>query len=396
MVDRSTRSRVPSGGTGTGRVARDDQTESTGTQTIQVGDYAETATSFAARAERIYADPGHPAGLGGAARLARALGDRDGSRTRRWLRGRDSYTLHKRALARYPRRPVIVSGPGVQLQADLMDVSSHASVNDGTRYLLTVVDAFSRFAWAVPMRTKSAGDTSEALERVVAGSGYRYLQTDKGKEFKTERVRALLNREGISWFSSEDDTTNASLVERFNRMLRQKIHVYVTDSGSSRYLDKLDAMVGAYNSASHSSTGMAPVDVSASNSERVYNALHEPDRRRAPRRSPTMSPGDHARIVKFRRAFDRGYTPNWTREIFVIVSVRAYDNPPVYVIKDLAGDVVDGTFYETELQRVDEPRVFTIERVIRRRRRGARRESFVKWAGYPESFNSWVPDSDFV
>ena len=350
---------------------------------------------FAERAAAVYGDPAHPASFGSHAKLARALNDHRGEKTEAWLRGRDAYTLHRRRVRKFRRRPTIVSGPGVQLQADLMDVSSHADDNDGVKFLLTAVDVFSKRAWAVPMRSKSGVETERALRTAFAGSGYDRLQTDKGREFKNVTVRRFLDEEGIKSFSSEDDTIKAAIVERFNRTLRAKIHRYLTHTKSKRYIDRLDDMIDAYNSSVHSSTGVAPRDVNETNAGQIFIKLYESDALPIDV-DPRLTVGDRVRISGARTAFERGYTHKWTREIFVVAEVRHWERPVVYVIDDLGGERVRGTFYEQELQRVDEPEVFDVEKIVRRRGRGDRREFLVKWLGYPESFNSWVRASDFV
>ena len=69
--------------------------------------------------------------------------------------------------------------------------------------------------------------------------------------------------------------------------------------------------------------------------------------------------------------------------------------PPTYKIADLDGEVIQGTFYDRELQHVvktDE--VYKIEKIMRTRRRGRKKEYFVKWRGYPDKFNSWVDEAN--
>ena len=95
--------------------------------------------------------------------------------------------------------------------------------------------------------------------------------------------------------------------------------------------------------------------------------------------------GDQVRISKTRRTFKKGYLPNWTEEVFTITE-RIPRQPPVY-------NILDGTFYEQELERVhkSETDYYRVEKVLRTRMRNKRKEYFVKWLGYPEKFNSWVP-----
>ena len=79
--------------------------------------------------------------------LADAVKDKGGHKSVKWLQSQDAYTSHTPFTHHFYRRPTIVSGPGVQLQAGLMDVSSHSCHNDNVKFILTVVDVFSRLAW---------------------------------------------------------------------------------------------------------------------------------------------------------------------------------------------------------------------------------------------------------
>ena len=101
----------------------------------------------------------------------------------------------------------------------------------------------------------------------------------------------------------------------------------------------------------------------------------------------------HVRISKTRRTFKKGYLPNWTEEIFTIAS-REKKVKPVYTLKDYNNNIIEGKFYEEELQQVDLPNEFRIEKIIKKKRQGNRTLYFVKWQGYDDSFNSWVSAED--
>lgn len=352
--------------------------------------------SFSQKARRAYTTPARPGSLGGLAALSKALKD-DGKKTTRWARGFDPYTLHRPAIKKFKRRKTIVRGPFIQAQADLVDVSSHSKKNRGIKFLLTIVDAFSRHAWVEPLPSKRGIEVAKALEKAIGGVGFESLQTDKGKEFDNVNVEEFLKRQKMKRFTSENDDIKASLAERFNRTLRQKIHTYLTWNPSDGYLNSLNDMVDSYNSTPHGTIGMAPIDVDRENAEDVFIRLYEEDGldKRIKRKKPLYR-GDHVRVGKTRLAFKRGYTPNWTTEIFVIRRRLDWIEPIVYEIEDLSGEKVSGTFYARELQRVSKPTEFKIEKVIKRRGKGSKREYYVKWLGYPDSFNSWVPESDFV
>ena len=106
---------------------------------------------------------------------------------------------------------------------------------------------------------------------------------------------------------------------------------------------------------------------------------------------PKFRVSNRVRISKFKRLFEKGYMANWSEEMFTIHEVHPSD-PPVYRLIDALGKVLDGTFYESELQKVSVPidKVYRVESVLQRRKVGRRTEVMVKWYGYPSKFNSWV------
>ena len=352
--------------------------------------------------QEIYYDPRHPSSFGGVEKLYSSAKRSHPSLTRAfvkdWLKGQDAYTLHRKAAQKYGRRQTTVAHEGQQLQADLMDIRNHSRDNDGVNYLLTVVDCFSRRGWAVPVKYKTGEKVAEALDKVLRGSSYFSLQTDKGKEFYNTHVQNLLRQRGVKHFSVENETVKASMVERFNQSLRGRIHRSITARQNKRFLNILPDMVEAYNNSENRTTGFAPNDVGPENRELIHQRVYVANSANArSRTAPPLRIGDVVRISKARSAFERGYTPNWTRELFKVVSVRRDTFPTVYEIADLAQETVRGTFYRQELQLVKEPTEYRVEKVLRTRKKAdGRKQYFVRWLGYPESFDSWIDDSDFV
>ena len=98
--------------------------------------------------------------------------------------------------------------------------------------------------------------------------------------------------------------------------------------------------------------------------------------------------GEHVRISKYKNIFAKGYIPNWSEEMFVIKEVKN-TLPWTYVINDLNGEEIIGTFYEKELQKTNQ-QTFRIEKVIKRKGN----KLYVKWKGYDNSFNSWIDKKD--
>ncbi|XP_020602811.1 uncharacterized protein LOC110041829 [Orbicella faveolata] len=124
----------------------------------------------------------------------------------------------------------MVFGTDEQWVADLIERINIPKFNRGYRYLLTVVNVFSKYGWVEPVKTKSGQDVTIAFEKILKRSQGRQpqnLQTDDGKEFDKKHSQALMKRKNIRHFSTSGDT-EASVVERFNRTLKERLYQYFT------------------------------------------------------------------------------------------------------------------------------------------------------------------------
>ena len=352
---------------------------------------------------RAHASPGSYGGVGALARVLE--GDIAGRRKKgiieEALRAEESYTLHKPVRYRFPRRRVIVSGPLQQWQADLVDVSSFAADNSGARYLLCAIDVFSKYAWVKTTRTKRGEDVAKAFKDILkeAGKAPAALQTDKGTEFRAKAFQDVLKARDIHYFSGQNDDIKACVVERFQLTLQRKMYRYFSASRSRLYRGILADLVKSYNASYHRSIGMTPSQaMDPSNAEIIWQRLYEGEPRDASKfkppgsRAPGLKRGDFVRISKTRRTFQRGYLPYWSQEIFRINQVIVATGQSVYKIEDYGGEVLEGVFYEKELQRVDPPDYYDVEEILDTRKRKGATEYLVKWRGYPSSFNSWESD----
>jgi hypothetical protein len=295
---------------------------------------------------------------------------------------------------KFVRRDTVVAGPRQQYQADLIDIQGHKRLNEGCKYILTVIDVFSKRAWAEPLKIKTGVKVAKALDRVLLDAPPKTLQTDKGKEFLNSEVRATLSKHGVSHFTTENSSIKASVVERFNRTLRNTIHRNFTRRGEEKFLDVLPDILKAYNNRWHSSLDTSPARVDLVDKETIWYRLYDPTKHfESPR--PKLEKGDYVRISKARTVFLRGYTPNWSVEVFRVDGVLP-TSPVTYTIVDWGGEEIKGTFYEQELQKVKEPAEFKVEKVLRRKKEGGKNMAFVKWLSYPDKFNQWISEDDFT
>lgn len=350
--------------------------------------------SLSKRLSNIYYNPLDTNSLGGLKKLSKAAKKKhptNEATVQDWLSSQDTYTLHRRALKKFQRRNIVVNGMEEQLQADLIDMSKFKQFNDGHSFILSVIDVFSKKAWAFPLISKSGIEVSEALSRLLRNNKFRALQFDKGKEFLNKHVKDLLQKNNIHFFTTENEDIKAAVVERWNQTIQTKIYKWFTKSGSQRWIDILPKLTESYNSTPHSATKMAPNNVNYDNEEQVWNTLYQSVL--AKPRKVIYKPGDTVRIAKNRTIFEKGYTAKWSTEVFTIKKILL-TNSPTYKIEDVSGDEILGSFYTEELQKVNVDDHFIIEKIVKKRKTNDHIEYLVKWKGYPAKYNSWVKDND--
>lgn len=160
--------------------------------------------------------------------------------------------------------PIRSSGLFESLQADMLDMRSlHPSRNKGYGWILTVVDIWSRKAFVVPVKHKSADEVAAAMKKVLIELPDNFrLATDKGSEFLNHKVKALLDAKGVNHTKAEiGDHHSQGIIERFNKTLRDLIRKYLTASGSLNWYSALPALVKNYNQRVHRTMKAAPEDI---------------------------------------------------------------------------------------------------------------------------------------
>jgi transposase InsO family protein len=342
-----------------------------------------------------YYKPRDTGSFGGVDRLKRAVKS-NRKDTQKWLEFQDAYTIHKPVKHTYKRNRVEVFGVDIQWQADLVDMQQLAKYNDGYRYILMCIDVFSKYGWAVPLKTKTGKELVEAFTSILSKDGRKplKLQTDKGTEFLNKDFQKMLKDVDIHFFTVNSEL-KASVVERWNRTIKDRMWRYFTHNNTHRYIDILDDIINSYNNSWHSSIKAEPVSVTKSNEARIRTVLY-PKLKVATKYR--FAKGDHVRLSKNKLKFEKGYIGNWTEEIFEVSTIKKR-HVPVYKLVDLQKQPIDGVFYEPELQKVRKKTasdLFVIEKVLETKGKGKYKKHLVCWRGYPESFNSWVPATEVV
>ena len=301
--------------------------------------------------------------------------------------------LHKPITRNFQKRSVISNRIDDIWAADLVEMQKFSKWNRGIKYLLMVIDVFSKYGWIRGLKDKKTETVSEAFDDIFErGRQPKMLWTDKGSEFISKHFKDFLKKKGIKLYHTENEE-KSSVIERWNRTMKNKMWKMFSVNNNTVFVDKIDKLVNDYNNTRHSSIKMTPVEASKNkNKKTVWSNLYGKSIFLKPEK-PKFKIGDHVRISKLKRKiFDKGYTPNWTEEIFVIEQIIP-TKPVTYSIVDLMSESIKGSFYEQELQKAKQ-QTFRIEKVIRRDNK--KKMALVKWSGYPDKFNSWVSFKDLV
>lgn len=346
----------------------------------------------------IFHDPKHPAGYSSPGVLWKAAEKKIPIRNvRRYLEGENVYTLHSQLRRKFKRNVAYADVADDCWQCDLSDLRSLSEDNDGHSYLLCVICVFSKYAWCVSLKNKTATCVISGFNQIFSSTPRRChrLISDAGGEFVNKTFLSFLKRHGIEFYRTYNPDTKAQICERFQRTLKNSLFRVFTDKGSYRYVDGiLHDVLESYNSRYHRSIKMTPKEGSdPKRTLEVYENLYGKETKK--RQKPRFREGDYVRISREKKRFEKGYTWNWSEEIYKITRVLRH-TVPCYKIHDLDGDEVIGSFYEAELQKVTKPEQFEIEYIVQSEGKGNSQKHLVHWRGYTDKSRSWVFDKDII
>jgi Integrase core domain len=350
--------------------------------------------------QATYYDISHSAGFSSVKKLAKHVGTST-KNVKEWLRAQETYTLHKPIRRNFKRNRYFVPSFGYQYETDLADFSSISAENDGYKFLLVVIDVFSRVAHVEPLKNKTGKTTAEALAKIIKRMGpVVKCRSDRGTEYLNSHVKKLFEQENIKHVVTDNEEVKCAQAERLIRTLKNKLYKYFTHFGKQRYIDIIQKLVETYNNTVHSAIGRKPKEVNSDNLREVYEYLYSGKGRYKklkmnPKETPKFKIGDHVKISASKLHFAKGYQPNFSHEYFVVSKV-ILRIPTVYRLKDSTGEKITGVWYETELQsvKIDGSTEFRIDKILETQGKGRNRRLFVKWKGWPNKFNSWILEKE--
>ena len=232
------------------------------------------------------------------------------------------------------------------------------------------------------MKMKKSTSMVNAFKKIISeGRKPNKIWVDQGSEFYNKSFTDFLKINNIDMYSTFNEGKSVT-AERFIRTLKNKIYKNMTAISKNVYYDVIDDIFNKYDNTVHRTIKIKSIDVT-NNSVAEYNEESN-------KKGPKFKIGDHVRISKYKNIFAKGYTPNWSEEIFIINKINN-TIPWTYAISDRNGKDITGSFYEKELQSNNQQK-YRIEKIIKRKGN----KLYVKWKGYNNSFNSWINKKDIL
>ena len=260
---------------------------------------------------------------------------------------------HRPLNARITTRPILIAGPAMVAQIDLIDFQKLAGKNGGVRYLLTYVDLFSKFVQVRAMLNKTQREMiaqmTDILDNMPEAWRPRTLQMDNGSEMSRGFEKAMADRGIKTIHSAAYQPRTQGAVERYNRELKSAIFQLMARHKTERYVDWLVDLVSNHNNSRHSTTGEAPLEIMESMplAPALLQKIQEKMRQRVmhlPDEQPTFELGQQVRVALNtesairKQTFRKKIRNNWSATLFQIYSIS---NPstagtqPQYLLKNL-------------------------------------------------------------
>ena len=247
----------------------------------------------------------------------------------------------------YPTNKITIKSFDDTWSSDSLDMNDYGPKNNrGYRYILVVVDNFSKFGWTIPLKNKFAQSITDAFSEIIKSSNRKpnLLETDDGKEYVNKIFNELLNIHNIKRYS-RNTALGAVFAERFNRTIRNLLKKPVFLKGNADWLSELPSVIRKYNNTIHHSTKMAPIQASKKSKERkVYTNLQD----KRVKQKPKFKLGNLVRTADIERVLSKGDSTNWSYKLYTITEV-IHDTIPSYRIDYLPERYNQNLLLPTEL-----------------------------------------------
>jgi len=288
--------------------------------------------------------------------------------------------IHNQVKHKFQRRSIETFRNNDIWAIDLVDVDNISEDNDNIKFLLNIIDLYSRYAYSFPMTSKKASEVLRIFKTLKPLP--THIWADQGSEFFNAEFKKFCKDNNIILYHTYSNKKSV-FIERFNRTLKEMMYKYFTEHNTDYYVDQLDNFIDTYNNTRHSRTKKKPIDVYKHGAVPYTKSV-------SANISVVYKVGDFVRISKYKKTFEKGYTARWSKEVFKIKAVDTSRQPAMYELEDLQGEEIKGKFYAEELQPTQLKDFAIVEKIVDSKTVRGKKMYLVKYDGYDDKFNDWI------
>ena len=307
----------------------------------------------------------------------------------------EGHTLLKPEKASLIHTPTISYYPGDLIQADLFFIDKLEEYNNGIKYILSVIDTYTKFGYLEPLKTKSANEVLSKISLIInrmpkKGNIWCF---DRGGEFENNKVISFLNNLKIKTYFTLGEH-KAAVCERFQQTIQRLIYKYLVEHETNTFINHLQQICDNYNNTIHSAIHpLTPAEAEDLKNSDILAEAHSKIRSkmRVKKIKPIYKKGDKVRISLKKNKFSRGYDRTFTYEQFEIDKILLNRITPFYILKDYKGRLLRGKFLQHQLTpvNIDTYRGHVIDERIKK----GKKEYLFKFKGYDDEYNEWMSAS---
>lgn len=355
----------------------------------------------------IYFNADDEAAFGGVSRLYKAVKDRGLGYTldqvKEWLQSQDAYSSFKPVNHNIVRPKVIVPDKFYQMDTDTVNMTKYSNQNKSYKYILILIDIFTRYLFTYPLKTLTGKEMVKALTYIFQTYNIRpqRIRSDRGSEYISTMVQDFFRDNNITSFTTTNEV-KANIAERVIKTIKSAITRHMYKYKNKKWVNILPEVTKAYNNRYHRSIKMSPAKAMVSDKSKVFfNQYYDLKKfYRSPNKINLKTEfkfdlEDRVKLARFRTPFQREYDQKWTNEVFIITAREYSQDIPVYQVKDYLNIPIIGKFYENELEKVSVQSdvKFKIDKVIKSEKKGKTKGFIVSWKGRSNDDTTWVSAS---
>ena len=346
----------------------------------------------------------NPHSFGGRYRLYDFYGRKQQQAVDEALKQNDIYSRFKKYKRPKKFSPVYVYRKRELFQADVGYMrQENSDASGGFKYLFTVIDCFTKYAWIYPMKVNNCKTVTECFEDVLNKCGRKpeRLNTDRGSEVKCKAFKKYMKDMNIHHYFSYSDR-KCPIVERFIQSIKELIYKICAEQRTHDWVSILDQAMKIYLNREHGTTKMSPTEAEKDENQQILlqTYIKKYDEMGGKPEKAKFKVGDTVRIYYGRRVFNRAYDEQFTREYFTIAEVL--HNLPVirYRLKDYSGEPIIGSFFQNELvaykHSLNGADDFWegIPIAEKTNRRTKKKQYKIHYVGWPDKYDEWIDEED--